>query len=638
MTKGMDFFTSNPPSYIMSYHSLDEVHGSIDTRSEKSGWKRFFMTLGPAFLVCVGYMDPGNWATDIAGGSKYGYSLLWVLVMSNGIALLLQTLSARLGIVRERDLAQASREAYPKIINIPLFILAQIAIAACDLAEVIGMAIGLNLLFGLPLIWGISVALLDTFIILYLQNKGMRYIELFILSLVCIIGMCFAVELFFAQPNWSELHTGFFPSIPDKGALYIAIGIIGATVMPHNLYLHSALVQTRKHQNTPEGIKEALKYNFIDSALALNLALFVNAAILIVAAAVFHKHGMSEITELQDAHRLLAPLLGEKLAPTLFAVALIASGQSSTITGTLAGQIIMEGYLDLRIAAWLRRLITRLLAVIPAFLTILWMGEEKVGDLLILSQVILSLQLGFAVIPLIHFTSDKAKMGEFAIALWVKILAWLSAIIIVGLNIQLVIKTVLDWKNEMPNSSFLFYGLISPILLGALGLLGAIIVYPYLTKREIPIKTPHGRAISLDNMQTTVFSRIIICVDFSKMDFKAIEAAINQGKNDTTYYLVHVVESASAKYWKHIAQDFETNEDVIQLNDYVMQLQQKGYQVVPEIGFGSPRQAIPKIANTVRADLIVMGSHGHKGLFDWVFGETIVHVRHAVTMPVLAVK
>jgi manganese transport protein len=597
---------------MSNYHSLDEVHGSIDTRLEKGAMKRLFMTLGPAFLVCVGYMDPGNWATDIAGGSKYGYSLLWVLLMSNAIALLLQTLSARLGVVRGRDLAQASREAYPKIINIPLFILAQIAIAACDLAEVIGMAIGLNLLFGLPLIWGVSIALLDTFVILYLQNKGMRYVELFILSLVFIIGACFAVELFFAQPNWTDLRAGFLPSMPDKGALYIAIGIIGATVMPHNLYLHSALVQTRQHSNTKEGIKEALRYNFIDSALALNLALFVNAAILIVAAAVFHKNGMNEITELQDAHRLLAPLLGEKLAPTLFAVALIASGQSSTITGTLAGQIIMEGYLDLRIAAWLRRLITRLLAVVPAFLTILFMGEDKVGDLLILSQVILSLQLGFAIIPLIHFTSDKAKMGEFVNSWWVKSLAWLSAAIIVGLNIQLVIKTVLDWKNEWAHGSVVFYTMIFPILLLSLA--------------------------SLDNMRENVFQRIIICVDFSKSDFKAVEAAVNQGKNEATYYLVHIVESASAKYWKSDAQDFETHEDAIQLDAYVSQLQQKGYNAFAEIGFGSPRQSIPKIANRVNADLIVMGSHGHKGLFDWIFGETIVHVRHAVKVPVLAVK
>ena len=443
----------------MKYQSLDEVHQSVDTGQTTGKWRRLALTMGPAFLVSVGYMDPGNWATDIAGGSKYGYSLLWVLLMSNLIALLLQTLSVRLGVVRGRDLAQASRETYPSWINIPLFVLAQIAIAACDLAEVIGMAIGLNLLFGLPLIWGVSIALLDTFVILYLQSKGIRYIEMFILSLVFIIGACFFVELFYAKPDLVGVAKGFFtPNLPDDGALYIAIGIIGATVMPHNLYLHSALVQTRKHNSTPVGISQALTNNFVDSTLALNLALFVNAAILIVAAAVFHRNGMNEITELQDAHSLLAPLLGKNLAPTLFAVALIASGQSSTITGTLAGQIIMEGYLDLRIAAWLRRLITRLLAVIPAFLTILLAGESKVGELLILSQVILSLQLGFAVIPLIHFTSDKVKMGEFANKLWVKCLAWLSASIIVFLNIQLVIKTFIDWKSGLTGAeTYLFY-------------------------------------------------------------------------------------------------------------------------------------------------------------------------------------
>ena len=622
----------------MNYQSLDEVHGSVDTSKTTRNWKRLFMTMGPAFLISVGYMDPGNWATDIAGGSKYGYSLLWVLLMSNLIALLLQTLCVRLGVVRGRDLAQASRETYPSWINIPLFVLAQIAIAACDLAEVIGMAIGLNLLFGLPLIWGVSIALLDTFVILYLQNKGIRYIEMFILSLVFIIGACFFVELFFAKPDLKSIGLGFIPSMPDSGALYIAIGIIGATVMPHNLYLHSALVQTRQHTNTPEGIKQALKYNFIDSALALNLALFVNAAILILAAAVFHRNGMNEITELQDAHNLLSPLLGKNLAPTLFAVALIAAGQSSTITGTLAGQIVMEGYLDLRITAWLRRLITRLLAVIPAFLTILFAGESKVGELLILSQVILSLQLGFAVIPLIHFTSDKVKMGAFSNKLWVKCLAWLSASIIIFLNVQLVVKTVADWKTGLTgNEVWLFYPVLLVLIL-SLALLAAIFIYPFLKIQKIDIKPPHGQAVSLAGLKHHVFERVMICVDFSSIDFKTIEAAVNQGKSETHYILVHIVESASAKYWQKDAQDFETSEDEKQLNNYAEQLKVAGFNVHPKIGFGSPRRVIPKLAEEERVDLIVMGSHGHTGFYDWVFGETIVHVRHHVKVPVLAVK
>ena len=395
---------------MAQHKSLEEVHGTVDTTGQQNGWKRFFLFAGPAFLVAVGYMDPGNWATDIAGGSKYGYSLLWVLLMSNLIALLLQTLSARLGIVRGRDLAQASRETYPKAVNYSLWALAEIAIAACDLAEVLGMAIGLKLLVGLPVLYGVALAILDTFLILYLQKKGMRYMEAFILSLVSIIGLSFFIELAFARPDIGELATGFIPGLEDSGALYIAIGIIGATVMPHNLYLHSSLVQTRRNSKDEAGIRSALKFNFIDSFVALNMAFFVNAAILILAATVFFKNGYHDIVEIQDAHSMLQPLLGKELAPILFAVALIAAGQSSTITGTLAGQIVMEGYLDLRIAPWLRRLITRLVAVVPAFLVIWLLGEDKIGDMLILSQVVLSIQLGFAIIPLIHFVSVKEKM------------------------------------------------------------------------------------------------------------------------------------------------------------------------------------------------------------------------------------
>ncbi|GAB3815610.1 hypothetical protein GCM10028895_09950 [Pontibacter rugosus] len=373
--------------------SLEEVHSSVDTTKQTSFWRRLFSFLGPAYLVSVGYMDPGNWATDIAGGSQFGYKLVWVLLMSNLMAILLQSLSARLGVVRGLDLAQASRETYPPFINVPLYFLAEIAIAACDLAEVLGMAIGLQLLFGMPLLWGVSLTVLDTFLLLFLINKGMRKMEAFVLALVMIIGGAFVIEMFFAKPDVSELVTGFIPSIPNNEALYIAIGIIGATVMPHNLYLHSSLVQSRKIDRTPQGIWRAIKYNFVDSAVALNLALFVNAAILILAAAAFYENGIHTVTEIQDAHKFLAPLLGSKWAPILFAVALIAAGQSSTLTGTLAGQIVMEGYLNLRIQPWLRRMITRLLAVGPALFVIIYFGEDQTGELLVLSQVILSLQL-----------------------------------------------------------------------------------------------------------------------------------------------------------------------------------------------------------------------------------------------------
>jgi len=385
-----------------SGQSLSEVHESVDTTSPRKGWRRILAYIGPAYLVSVGYMDPGNWATDLQGGAKFGYQLIWVLLMSNLMALLLQGLSARLGIVRRRDLAQANREAYPPLVNFCLYILAELAIAACDLAEVLGMAIGIYLLTGLPLIWGTVITVLDTFLFLILQRFGIRKMEAFIIALVAIIGCSFLIEIILAKPHLVDVVKGFVPSALNHQALYIAVGIIGATVMPHNLYLHSALVQTRKISNDPKGIKRAIKYNLIDSGIALNVAFFVNAAILILAASVFFTSGNTEVAHIQDAHRLLEPLLGSKLAPILFAVALIAAGQSSTLTGTLAGQIVMEGYLQLRINPWLRRLLTRLIAIIPAVLVILIYGEEKIDDLLVFSQVVLSLQLGFAVIPLIH--------------------------------------------------------------------------------------------------------------------------------------------------------------------------------------------------------------------------------------------
>ncbi|MGZ3921788.1 MAG: Nramp family divalent metal transporter, partial [Bacteroidia bacterium] len=424
--------------------SLEEVNSTVNTHG-RGNFRKMLAFAGPAYMISVGYMDPGNWATDLAGGSKFGYSLLWVLVMSNIIALLLQSFSARLGIVSGKDLAQASRENYPPFVNLFLYILAEIAIAACDLAEVIGMAIGIHLLFpGVSILFGVCITVLDSFILLFLLHKGVRKLEAFIIFLVVMIGGSFLIELFIAKPSGAGIISGLTPFIANEEALYIAIGIIGATVMPHNLYLHSSLVQTRKFQRTPVEIRKAIKYNTIDSAIALNLALFVNAAILILAAATFFTSGKHDVTDIQDAHQLLAPMLGSTLAPILFAVALIAAGQSSTITGTLAGQVVMEGYLNLRLQPWIRRLITRLIAIIPAVLTILILGDAATGKLLILSQVILSLQLGFAVIPLIHFVSDKKKMGEFVVPFWQKSLAWLSAIVIVGLNVRLVYGEIYD--------------------------------------------------------------------------------------------------------------------------------------------------------------------------------------------------
>lgn len=378
--------------------SLSEVHESVDVTKPKTRWRTFLAFIGPAYLVSVGYMDPGNWATDIAGGSRFGYSLIWVLLLSNWIALLLQSLSAKLGIVKGWDLAQASRQQYPNWVNYSLYGLAEIAIAATDLAEIIGMAIGLNLLFNIPLLYGVLITVLDTFLLLFLLNKGIRKIELFIVSLVSIIGLSFLVEMVIVKPELAAVGKGFMPSVLSGEALYIAIGIIGATVMPHNLYLHSSLVQTRKIKRNNEGIKKALRFNFYDSAIALNAAFFVNAAILVLAAAAFYKNGYYEVADISDAHELLQGIFGS-LSPILFAVALIAAGQSSTITGTLAGQIVMEGYLNLRISPWARRLLTRLIAVAPAVFTLLYYGEGQLGELLILSQVILSLQLVLPLFP-----------------------------------------------------------------------------------------------------------------------------------------------------------------------------------------------------------------------------------------------
>src|SRR5690606_29873927 len=460
------------------------------------------------YLVSVGYMDPGNWATDIAGGSQFGYKLLWVLVMSNLMAVLLQSLCARLGIVRNRDLAQASREYYHPIVNIPLYILAEIAIVACDLAEVLGMAIGLHLLFDIPLIWGVCLTALDTFLLLFLLHKGIRKMEAFILALIAIIGAAFFIQMILAKPEMSSIAQGFIPEIPNSQALYIAIGIIGATVMPHNLYLHSSLVQTRKIDRSDKGIFRAIKYNIIDSAIALNLAFFVNAAILILAAATFYENNMFDVADIEDAHRLLEGILGTKWAPILFAVALIAAGQSSTITGTLAGQIVMEGYLNLRIQPWIRRIITRLLAILPAVFFILYFGGDKVGELLILSQVVLSLQLGFAIIPLIHFVSDKKLMGKFVIGKWAKTGAWLTAIIVVILNVKLVIDEISLWASASEQTWHIHF-IVLPLAI-AIGVLLLYITFQpfvatFLTKK---IDSLHGEIKTLTFAEKPIYKKI----------------------------------------------------------------------------------------------------------------------------------
>ncbi len=443
--------------------SLPEVHRSVVVPMTASFWRKLIAFSGPGFLVAVGYMDPGNWATDLAGGAKFGYSLLAVILVSNFMAIMLQHLCIKLGVSTGRDLAQACRDHYSTPVVWFLWIICELAIAACDLAEVVGSAIGLQLLFKIPLVWGCLITASDVMLVLYLQTKGFRYIEAIVIALIAVIGTCFAAELIFARPSAAGILAGFVPGphiIVNQGMLYVSIGILGATVMPHNLYLHSSIVQTRKFEQTPVGRRQAIQFATIDSTVALMFALFINASILILSAAAFHWSGHQDVAEIQDAYRLLSPLLGVGIASILFAVALLASGQNSTLTGTLAGQIVMEGFLNLRIKPWLRRLITRLMAIIPAVLVIGIFGEGKTTDLLVASQVALSMQLGFAVWPLMRFTSEKAKMGEFANRLWLKILGWTTAGIIIVLNLKLLLDTFLP--DAALNAFYGFFHIPAP--------------------------------------------------------------------------------------------------------------------------------------------------------------------------------
>jgi manganese transport protein len=444
----MDPAPAIPESSAAMTPSLPEVHRSVIVPPGAGFWRKVLAFSGPGFLVAVGYMDPGNWATDIAGGSRFAYQLICVLMISNLMAILVQALAARLGIATHMDLAQACKAYYSRRASLLLWVAAEIAIAACDLAEVIGSAIALNLLFHIPLLLGVCLTAFDVLAILYLQHKGFRYLEAVVVSLIGIIGGCYLVELLLVRPNVAEIARGLVPTpqiLTNSEMLYISIGILGATVMPHNLYLHSSLVQTRAIDRTREGMRTAMRYNFLDSFVALNFAFLINAAILVMAAGTFFRAGYTQIAEIQEAYHTLSPLLGTRLASILFAVALLCSGQNSTLTGTLAGQIVMEGFLNLRLVPWLRRLVTRLLAIIPAVLTVIFFGQSGTAKLLILSQVILSLQLSFAVVPLVRFTGDRRKMGEFANPRWLHLLAWLTGGVIALLNAYLLVVTFRDW-------------------------------------------------------------------------------------------------------------------------------------------------------------------------------------------------
>jgi manganese transport protein len=585
---------------------------------------------GPAYLVSVGYMDPGNWATDLEGGARFGYRLLWVLVLSNLMAILLQTLSARLGIVAGRDLAQACREAYPRAVCNVLWFLCEIAIAACDLAEVLGAAIALHLLFGLPLLAGVVLTAADTVLVLWLSRYGIRLIEAVILSLIAVITGCFLVELTFARPVMHEIFSGLAPRINSQ-SLYVAIGILGATVMPHNLYLHSALVQTRRIGRTISERRQACRFNLIDSCVALNGALVVNGAILVLAAAVFFKQHVV-VTEIEQAYLLLSPLLGTTIASGLFAIALLASGQSSTLTGTFAGQIVMEGFLKLRLRPSLRRLMTRTLAIIPAIITVSIAGEQGTYQLLILSQVILSMQLPFAVIPLIRFTSDPARMGEFANRAWVKILAWGAAAVILFLNFWLAAIEGGPWILGSPWRMLL----IGPMVAALVILLGWIMFYGLRPVAREPV--PGGVAVA-SNLPEPVYRRILVPLDQSDRDRAAIaHAAALARPHGATLHLLHVEEGVTSQLYGSLSQTAEIHAGEEYFQGIVESLQREGIHAELTVVHGrSPKDEIVRVAHQLKPDLVVMGAHGHRGVKDLIFGNTINGVRHEVAAPVLAV-
>lgn len=658
--------------------SLPEVHGSVAIPQAGNWLRRLLAFAGPAYLVSVGYMDPGNWATDLAGGSQFGYRLVWVLVMSNAMAVLLQTLSARLGVVTGRDLAQACRDAYPRLVVVPLWILCELAIVACDLAEVLGAAIGLKLLTGLPILWGVGITALDVLLLLALSRFGMRMLEAVIITLVGTIGVCFGIEMLLSRPDLPAILASVVPrdaagqpslfaagpsglsflGLQDS-SLYIAMGMLGATVMPHNLYLHSSLVQSRASAATVEGKREACRMNLVDTVIALNAALFVNGAILVLAAATFHGSGHTGVAGLEEAHALLAPLLGTSLASTVFAVALLSAGQSSTITGTLAGQIVMEGFVRIRVRPWLRRLISRGLAIVPAALVIGLQGEKSVDGLLVLSQVVLSMQLSFAVIPLIAFTSDRRRMGTFTNPAWVTVLALLTAGIIVVLNGKLVVDTVAGWAAASPGAWWV-WGLVVP-LAAALGVLLAYVSLAPLLERRWPSLVPGAagalqaagsrvrgglpipataaaRAHPLPALPPGTYRRIAVALEMGRADARVLEflrsLALAPG---TQVVLVHVVESAASRFLGPQTRDEESREDEAALLAIASEFADRGFDTRVALGHGNATTEIARLVKETGADLLVTGSHGHAGLRDVIYGATVSGVRHLVACPVLTV-
>jgi manganese transport protein len=592
---------------------------------------------GPAYLVSVGYMDPGNWATDLQGGAEFGYALLWVLVMSNAMAVLLQTLAARLGIVTGRDLAQACRETYPRAVNAALWILCEIAIVACDLAEVLGAAIALNLLFHIPLLIAVAITSLDTLLVLGLQKLGIRYLEAFILTLIGVIACCFAAEIFMAKPNFGEVAAGLVPRLNSR-SLYVAVAILGATVMPHNLYLHSALVQTRRIGQSDEEKRTACRYNLIDIVVALNGAMFVNAAILILAGAVFFAHHQ-DVTEISQAYLLLAPLLTTVVASKLFGIALFCSGQSSTLTGTMAGQIVMEGFLNIRVQPWLRRLATRLLAIVPAALTIWLNGSRGTLQLLILSQVVLNLQLPFAIVPLLHFTNEKQRMGPFRSGWKMRLGGWATAMVVVGLNVWLAADAMREWAGGAGKWGPLVWAACLAIGAGLLGLLAWIALQPY-RKTLAPAAGLGLERASSDVIAVQQYRRILVPLDHSSLDRLALSHAAGlASRNHGRIYLLHVEEGVTSQIYGPEASTAEVEAGQRYLDSLVASLGEMDIDVEMAIRHGSnPRKEIVRYAREIEPDLLVMGAHGHGGIKDLIFGNTINPVRHSLNIPILVVR
>jgi manganese transport protein len=620
--------------------SLPEVRDSVST-SHPRLWRQILAFGGPAYLVSVGYMDPGNWATDIEGGARFGYQLLWVLVLSNAMALLLQTLSARLGIATRRDLAQACRDEYPKAVSTVLWLLCEVAIVACDLAEVLGAAIGLNLLFHIPMLVGVLITAADTLLVLWFTRLGIRVIEAFVLVLIATIGGCYAVEIFLAKPDFALVAAGLIPKLNTQ-SIYIAVAIFGATVMPHNLYLHSALVQTRRIGNSSGEKQRAFNFNLFDSTVALNGALLVNAAILVMSAAIFYTRHIV-VTEIQQAHQLLTPLLGTTFASILFAGALLCSGQSSTLTGTMAGQIVMEGFLRFRMQPWLRRAVTRTLAIIPAVVTIYFFGAGSTLQLIIFSQAILTMQLPFAVIPLVHLTSDKRIMGEFANGVWVKTAAWGCAVFILVLDVWMTVGQVAEWIHAAPAGYRPLIGIASGMAgAGFLALLGVVTCWPWLSgnyKRPglVALEREAGETLEL---RVPTYSRVLVPLDHSQSDEEAVSNALALAKMyGAAIILLHVEEGVTSQMFGSLSSTAEIAEGQDYLARIVASLRAQKVQVEVVVRHGkSPSREIAEAVKELKPDLLVMASHGHSGIKDLIFGTTINEVRHKVKVPMMIVS